>query len=152
MSETTFEVPEGTGEEAKASAVDELRADAKAAIKAVEYPEGAPKFRPLLDLEFDERGPAIAEYQAMQRFLKAHPGVTKAKEVDADSDAEVEIGDETIEVYQLLAIMNRFMKLVAVDQDEYATWKGRKDAAVFTQTFNAYQAESQPGEASSSAS
>lgn len=134
--------------------VDAMAADAKTAEPDTppEYPEGAPKLIQLLKTRFGKRAEAIRRYNELQAYLKAHPHLQKDTE-DAGEDADVEVDPEVnAESYELLELMDQFMHSVAVDHHEYENWPGRVDVDTFMATWTAYQAEAQPGEASSSSS
>lgn len=134
--------------------VDTLAEDAKVAEPDTppEYPEGAPKLRQLLQTRFGKRAEAVRRYNELQAYLKAHPHLQKASE-DADEDDDVEVDPEVnAESYELLELMDQFLHSVAVDHHEYEEWPGRVDVTQFMATWTAYQAEAQPGEASSSSS
>lgn len=141
------------------STLDELQDDTKAADEDVEYPEGAPEFYPLHRMPFRQRGEATRRYGALQAYLKAHPELTKAAEKPdedpepegEDVDAEVDM-DTAADSYEMLALMDEFMQAAAVDQAAYVAWPDKVDAGVFLKTWAAYQAATQPGEASSSSS
>ena len=152
MSETTFEVPEGTAQEAKESMVDALAADTKAADEPPEYPEGAPKFYWVMRAPYRQRAEGARRYRAVQDFLKAHPELTKAVEVDeSDEDAEVD-WDRAANSWELMALLDEALESLAVDPAAYRAWDARMDSDVLQQTWSAYQAAAQPGEASSSSS
>lgn len=140
---------------AESSMVDALAADAKTAEPDTppEYPDGAPKLIQLLKTRFGKRAEAIRRYNELQAYLKAHPHLQKTADEDADEDADVEVDPEVnAESYELLELMDQFMASVAVDPAEYEDWPGRVDVDTFMATWTAYQAEAQPGEASSSSS
>ena len=134
--------------------VDALQEDTKAADEAVEYPEGAPEFYPLLRMPYRPRGEATRRYGALQDYLKAHPELTKAKpESDEDEGEDVEVDmDAAADSYEMVALMDEFLESVAVDQEAYRNWPDRYVIEVFMQTWSAYQQAAQTPEASSSSS
>jgi hypothetical protein len=152
MSETTFQVPEGTAEEAKASTTDELAADTKAADKKVEYPEGAPKFLPLHRLGYGARGRATRALADAQQYLKDHPDVEKTETEGEQEEAPGSNLYEVADQMDMLELLDKFLALTAADPDAYAAWEPRLDGAVLLQTWQAYHQERQTGEASSSSS
>lgn len=157
MSEPENEVPEAPAEEATESTLDSLAADAKQAVAEVpiEYPEGTPEFREVLDLSFRERGPASRMWGRLQAKLKERQKAQAAEnnEPEPDEDAESSIDfDDAADMYDMLADIDDFMVMVAVDQAAYLAWDGRKKPDVFIQAFNAYQGATQVPEASSSPS
>lgn len=142
--------------------VDQLAEDTKAADAPPEYPEGAPKFHLLMRLPYRRRAVAMRLYSELQAFLRAHPEMQKnvdKAEQQATDEQDVDPA-ETVEVdlavaadsYDLVAALDDVLASVAVDPGEYEAWEDRYDIDVFMQTWAAWQAASQPGEASSSSS
>ncbi|HEY9417884.1 MAG TPA: hypothetical protein VIQ30_24255 [Pseudonocardia sp.] len=133
--------------------VDQLADDAKT---PPEYPPGAPKLYPLLKMPYRRRAVAMRKYGELQDHLKAHPELAKP----AGGDAEVAGDAEEPEVdlnaaadsYEMVAVMDEVLEAVARDENEYENWADRFDVDVFMATWAAWQAEAQPGEASSSSS
>lgn len=144
---------------------DELAADAAAAdpvAAAVEpelpvgYPEGAPRLQALHRMRYGVRGRASKRWNDLVEFQKDHPEIDEFEKVRAAAKAVGEDPPESpidVEVMcDMLELIDQFMLSVAVDPDEYENWPDRFDPSVFSQTFQAYQAASSPGEASSSSS
>ena len=107
------------------------------------YPAGAPLFRPLTHLGFLEKAEAFELYDAVQEMINSVGVPKKGEEVDSKRAAAY---------YRVLAKIDSFLSYVAVDKVEYAQWEGRHDDTMFGQTWGAYQAGAQPGEAASSSS
>lgn len=130
------------------SVTEELAADA--ASDKVEYPEGAPELLPVLALPRLKRADY---YEAMSAVAVAQ----KATKLDAFDD---KAGDRPVEVKltqmagftRLVGAIEDLLAIVAVDLDAFRAWSAKVPDAELVQLFNAYQAATQPGEASSSAS
>lgn len=155
MSSPKNQVAEAPPDEAKESMCDSLAADAKVVEVPVEYPEGCPEFRQILDLTFREKGPASRMWGQLQKALKERQKQAAAAKDEPEPDPDVEATldfDDVADLYDMLAVVDDFMVLVAVDEDTYLAWSGRKNPDVFIQAFNAYQGATQIPEASSSPS
>jgi hypothetical protein len=124
--------------------VDELAEDARAADAKVEFPEGAPAFRGLMQLPFRERANAARKYAQVQDLIQRH---RKSLGIVGD----VPLADAA-NLYEVLGAMDEFLAGMAVDAGAYETWPGRYRETIFIQTWNAFEAMSQTPEASSSAS
>lgn len=136
--------------------VDQLAEDTKAADQPPVYPDGAPRLYPLLRLPYRRRASALRKYQELQDYLKANPELQKNAEeaVESPGDGEeVEVDlNAAADSYEMVAVMDEVLESVARDRDEYENWDDRYDIDVFMATWAAWQAASQPGEASSSSS
>jgi hypothetical protein len=140
--------------------VDQLAEDTQAADTPPEYPDGAPKLFPLLRVPFRRRAAALRKYGELQEYLKAHPELQKADEKAAEAetadDQDIEVDMEAAaDSYEMVALMDEVLESVARDPDEYEAWGetgDRYDNDTFLRTWAAWQAASQPGEASSSSS
>lgn len=141
--EDSYQVPPGTAQEAaqeaeQPSMVDQLQQDAAAADAKVEYPEGAPKLRPLLRLPFKERAIAARKYAEVQQQIAANKDSLQGGEIPLSMAANL---------YEVLGAMDEFLSSMAVDPAAYQEWPGRYSEAVFIQTWNAYEAIGQTPEA-----
>lgn len=116
---------------------------AEEAKPPVEFPEGCPKFRPLTSLGFLEKAEAFELYDVVQKTGKAMGTPKKGEELD---------GARAAAYYRLLAKIDSFFSFVAVDKEAYEVWEGRTNEEMFGQAWNAYQGNTQPGEADSSSS
>lgn len=137
--------------------VDQLAEDTKAADTPPEYPDGAPRLYPLLKMPFRRRAAALRKYGELQDYLKAHPELQKTAEKAEPAESEdVEVDmDAAADSYEMVALMDEVLESVARDPDEYEAWGetgDRYDNDTFLRTWAAWQAASQPGEASSSSS
>jgi hypothetical protein len=131
--------------------VDQLAEDTQAADTPPEYPDGAPKLYPLLRVPYRTRAGALRKYGELQDYLKAHPELTKTSEPAEGEDVEVDM-NAAADSYEMVALMDEVLESVARDPGEYESWENRYDIDVFMATWAAWQAASQPGEASSSSS
>lgn len=136
----------------KPSLVDQMGEDAAAAD--AEFPEGAPEFKPPLALRPRSRRAELKRRlaEAAERFDKVNE---LRKDLGEDGDEEppvavkMRVAAEMDELYQAI---DDALRVAAVDPEAYAAWSDEASDEELGQTFNAYQARSQPGEAPSSAS
>lgn len=151
MTDTDFAVPPGTAEEAKASMVDALVKDVKAADEPPEYPEGAPEFYELMRVPYRRRATAIRKYGEVQDLVASRPElVDDGSDEESDEDKPTDFA-AAADKFELVAILDEFLESVAVDPAAYEAWPDRFDVELFMQAWSAYQA-TQPGEAPSSSS
>lgn len=126
----------------------------EAAPEPQEYPPGAPLLKPYLHIrprwrraEF-KRG--YAKFATMQDTVGA-----LRRAADAPDQPEAEQAAENMRLWadadDLYQQMDDLMRLAAVDEAEYAAWSDEVDDKDLVQTFQVYMRESQPGEASGSA-
>jgi hypothetical protein len=142
-----FSVPAGTAQQAaqqpepQPTIIDSIASDAKAAERKVEFPPGAPKLRPIHTLPFRERGNAMRLFGELQKIQ----GPVKGEEPSFDQIADM---------YDGLARIDDFLAAVAEDANAYRKWVAGpgNDEGVFSQLWQAYSTQRQPGEASSSSS
>jgi hypothetical protein len=151
------ENPRMSSTEPASTMVDQLAEDTKAADAPPEYPDGAPKLYSLLKMPYRRRAVAMRKYGELQDYLKAHPELQKAAEDSAEAPAEdVEVDlSSAADSYEMVALMDDVLASVARDEAEYEAWGetgDRYDIDVFMAAWAAWQAASQPGEASSSSS
>ena len=142
-----FSLPPGTAQqaaqqaEAQPTIIDAIASDAEAAQQKVEWPEGAPKLRAIHQLPFRERATAMRLFGELQKIEGPEKGVEPTFEQVAN-------------MYEGLARIDDFLASVAEDPGAYRAWIAGpgNDEGKFSQLWNAYSAQRQPGEASSSSS
>jgi hypothetical protein len=140
-----FSLPPGTAQQAaqqvepQPTIIDAIASDAKAA--KAEFPPGAPKLRAIHQLPFRERATAMRLFGELQKI----EGPVEGTEPSFDQIAGM---------YDGLARIDDFLASVAENADAYRAWVAGpgNDEGLFSQLWNAYAAQRQPGEASSSSS
>jgi hypothetical protein len=143
MSIETFQVPPGTADGAKASLTDQLAADAKLADGKLVYPDGCPELRPPHRMEWEDRAQAALILGEIVELEKQSGKLKKGQTLNAEKASAF---------YKLLGAIGRYLGSAAADKDAWKAWPGRLDQEKLIETFNVYQGEAQPGEASSSSS
>lgn len=133
---------------------------AESAPEPVDYPVGAPLLKPYLQIRpRSNRAKFKREYAEFAKQQDTIGALTKAARRAEDDDAvklpEAEQAAENMRLWadadDLYQKMDDLMRLAAVSSDEYSAWSDEVDDKDLVQTFQAYMQESQPGEASSSA-
>lgn len=123
----------------KPAASDALAEDAA----PPEFPPGCPEFRPLHRLSFLDKAAAFELFDAVEEIGRSGGLPKKGESVS---------GRQAATMYRALARIDDFLMFVSVDKDAYANWEGRHNDTMFSQTWAAYQARMQPGEAVGSSS
>jgi len=142
-----FSLPPGTAQQAaqqvepQPTIIDSIASDAQAAQQKVEFPEGAPKLRAIHQLPFRERATAMRLFGELQKIEGPEQGTEPTF-------------DQIANMYEGLACIDDFLASVAEDAAAYRAWVAGpgNDESKFSQLWNAYSAQRQPGEASSSSS
>lgn len=137
------------------SVVDQMAEDAEAVTAPPEFPAGAPDLKPLLAIrprsrraEFKRRYAEIAEQKpGMEVAQKAAAKLKQGS--DERYAAELRLWAQMDDFYDKV---DAALRLAAIDPDAYAAWSDAVSDEDLAQTFSAYQARTQPGEAPSSTS
>lgn len=137
------------------SVVDQLADDAESVEAPKEYPPGVPALKTLLAIrprsrraEFKRRYAEVAELNVKVKALQAEATKHKSgsnERYAADLRVWAEMDD-------MLDIVDKALRLAAVDPEAYAAWSDEVSDDDLMLTFNVYQQRTQPGEALSSTS
>lgn len=138
--------------------IDEMAAEA--VPEPVEYPAGTPLLKPYVQIRpRSKRALFKRQYAQFTNMQDTVSALSKAAR-DAGSDDAVKLPDvaqaaENMRLWadadDLYQQMDDLMRLAAVDDTEYTVWSDQVDDKDLIRAFQAYMQESQPGEASSSA-
>jgi hypothetical protein len=137
-----------TSEVEVASVSEQLAADA--ATEHVEFPEGAPELREVLQLP---RRVRADYYEAMSRLLDKQKDVQKAFPKGKKKEpSREELLVSMAGLSRMAAEIEDLLAIVAVDETKFREWAASVDDSTLIQLWRAWQEATQPGEATSSSS
>lgn len=141
--------------DSQVSVVDQMAEDAEAVTTPPEFPPGAPELKPLLAIrprsrraEFKRRYAEIAEQKPLIEAAQKESAKLKQGS-DERYAAELRLWAQMDDFYEKV---DGALRLAAIDEDAYTKWSDEVGDEDLAQTFSAYQARTQPGEAPSSTS
>jgi hypothetical protein len=138
----------------KTSVIDQMIEDVEATEAPQEYPVGAPEFKVLLALR--PRG-RRAEFKRLladiaEKSGQARDGQVTLKRVKDERRKERELFLLSAYIDEALELIDKALRLVAVDEAKYDAWSAEASDEDLQTTWAVYQNRTQPGEASSSTS